>query len=106
MIQTGNIFEFIPKNLEQEVFELIAHNENVKIERIISRGQRSPESGWYKQEKNEWVIVLTGEAIIEFESGDLFKLKAGDYVNIPALIKHKVTWTIKNTETIWLAVHY
>ncbi|MDT8317429.1 MAG: hypothetical protein RQ824_05500, partial [bacterium] len=52
-----NIFESIPNNLDEEVFELLLQNENIKIERIISKGHRSPESGWYDQKKSEWVIV-------------------------------------------------
>ena len=66
----------------------------------------SPESGWYDQDANEWVIVLKGEAKVSFENGDLFHLSAGDYLNIPAHIRHKVLWTTPDTETIWLAVHY
>ena len=68
-MESENIFESIPKNLDQEVFELLVQSENVKIERIISKGHTSPETGWHDQEKNEWVIVLKGEAIISFEHG-------------------------------------
>jgi len=28
------------------------------------------------------------------------------YIEIPALQKHKVSWTDPDNETIWLAVHY
>ena len=102
----SNIFESIPVDLDEEVVDLIAQNENAKIERIISRGQTSPVSGWYDQEKDEWVIVLTGEAIISFENGKEVNLKAGDHINISAHTKHKVKWTDPKTETVWLAVHY
>jgi len=34
------------------------------------------------------------------------KWQAGDYINIPAFKKHKVSWTLPNQESIWLAVHY
>jgi len=33
-------------------------------------------------------------------------LTAGDYLNIPAYIRHRVEWTAENEETIWLAVRY
>ena len=101
-----NIFESIPDNLDEEIFELLVQSENVKIERIISKGHTSPESGWYDQERNEWVIVLKGEAIISFENGIDINLKTGSHINIPAHKKHKVSWTDPKTETIWLAVHY
>jgi len=105
-MQLKNIFESIPDNLDEELFELLVQSENVKIERIISKGHRSPESGWYDQERNEWVIVLKGEAIISFENEIDINLKAGTHINIPAHKRHKVSWTDPKTETIWLAVHY
>lgn len=102
----SNIFESIPDNIEDEVFDLIAQNKNTKIERIISRGHASPANGWYNQEKDEWVMILKGEAIISFENSEEINLKAGDYLTISAHTKHKVKWTDPNTETVWLAVHY
>jgi len=62
--------------------------------------------GWYEQKDSEWVIVLQGEAILSFERKEDVRLKAGDYLNIPASQKHKVSWTKPNEKTIWLAVHY
>ena len=105
-MKPGNIFDSIPEKLDNEVFDLLIHNNKVKIERIISKGHISPESGWYDQDQDEWVIVLKGQALIAFESGEEVDLKEGGYVNIPAHTKHKVKWTNPNTETIWLAVHY
>ena len=101
-----NIFESIPDNLDEEIFELLVQSENVKIERIISKGHTSPESGWYDQERNEWVIVLKGEAIISFENEKEVNLRTGSHINIPAHKRHKVSWTDPKTETIWLAIHY
>ena len=101
-----NIFDSIPENLDEEVFDLLLKNENIKIERIISKGHTSPKSGWYNQNKNEWVIVLKGEALISFEDGKDIKLKVGSHLHISAHTKHKVKWTAPETETIWLAVFY
>ena len=101
-----NIFNEIPKDLKDELFEDIIKTENLKIERIVSYGHTSPKSGWYEQKENEWVIVLKGEAILSFENSDDVKLNSGDYINIPAFQKHKVSWTLPNAETIWLAIHY
>lgn len=101
-----NIFDSIPDNLDEEVFDLLLQNNQIKIERIISKGQSSPKSGWYNQDKNEWVIVLKGEALISFENEKDVNLKTGNYLHIPAHIKHKVKWTDPETETIWLAVFY
>lgn len=101
-----NIFDNLPADLSDEVFETLAESSSVKIERIVSKGQRSPKTGWYDQAQNEWVIVLKGEAIIQFDDATSATLKAGDYLNIKAHQKHKVSWTDPESETLWLAVHY
>ena len=105
-METGNIYNPIPDDLSNEMFEILVQNASVKIERIISRGHTSPETGWYDQDRAEWVIVLTGEASIAFENDTFVELKPGDYINIPAHNRHKVVSTSSDTETIWLAVHY
>ncbi|MBS0424510.1 MAG: cupin domain-containing protein [Proteobacteria bacterium] len=105
-MKSHNIFSGIPGRLDQELFELLAGNDRVAIERIISKGQKSPESGWYDQERNEWVLVLKGKAVLSFEDQASIHLNEGDFMNIPAHKKHKVVWTDPNNETIWLAVHY
>lgn len=102
----NNIFDAIPKSASTEIFETLIESEDIKIERIISRGHVTPDPGWYDQDKNEWVIVLKGEALLVFADGTSLNLKTGDYINIAAHKKHRVDWTDPDTETIWLAVHY
>jgi cupin 2 domain-containing protein len=101
-----NIFSSIPDDLDDENIDLLLRSENVKIERIISKGHVSPATGWYDQKNDEWVLVLKGAAIIAFENDRDLNLVAGDYVNIPAHTRHKVKWTDPDAETIWLAIHY
>ena len=101
-----NIFDCIPENLDEEIFQQLVDGDSVRIERIISRGHSSPESGWYDQDRNEWVLVLKGEAILLLKDEPPVNLKAGDFINIPAHKKHRVEWTDPDSETIWLAVHY
>ncbi|MEH6358819.1 MAG: cupin domain-containing protein [Pseudomonadales bacterium] len=101
-----NIFAALPDSLGAEVFEKLVESNNISIERIISKGHSSPESGWYDQDNNEWVIVLKGEAKLVFENQPELHLKEGDYINIPAHTRHRVSWTPPERETIWLAVHY
>ena len=101
-----NIFETIPANIDTEICEQLAAGNGTRIERIVSKGHTSPDSGWYDQDENEWVLVLTGGAVLLFEDNSSINLKAGDYINIPAHRKHKVTWTDPETETVWLAVFY
>ncbi|MFC3282492.1 cupin domain-containing protein [Litchfieldella rifensis] len=101
-----NLFASIPKDLEQEFFETVVQGEGIKVERIVSRGHRSPASGWYDQAQSEWVVVLKGEAIIAFEQEGDVVLEPGDHIDIPAHKRHRVKWTDPEQETVWLAVHY
>ncbi|MGH7802326.1 MAG: cupin domain-containing protein [Thermodesulfobacteriota bacterium] len=107
MAKPGNIFSNIPKHIPQEMFEEIITEENIKIERIISKGHATPDDKWYDQDKNEWVILLKGSAGLLFEGEDNpITLHPGDYILIPAHIKHRVEWIDETEETIWLAIHY
>jgi cupin 2 domain-containing protein len=101
-----NVFEDVKEFLENEEFQELASSEYVKIERIVSTGHRSPEDFWYHQEQNEWVLVLSGSGVIEYEDGREIELIKGDYVNIPAHQKHRVKETSSQEPTVWLAVHY
>jgi len=105
-MKPANIFEGLPDKLDSELFDTLAKKGDLKIERIVSKGHVSPESGWYDQAQDEWVIVLQGEATISFETDVDVHLGIGDHINIPAHTKHKVSWTTPKIETIWLAVHY
>jgi len=102
----NNIFSDLPTSLDQEVFEDILKRENIRIERIISQGHSAPETGWFDQDENEWVIVLTGSASLLFEGEDEIELSAGDYLMIPAHQRHKVLKTDPEQPTIWLAIFF
>jgi cupin 2 domain-containing protein len=101
-----NIYDAIPGDLKSEVFDLLLDSEIVKIERIVSKGHKSPAAGWYDQDSNEWILLLKGAAILSFDDKTSITLKAGDFYNIPAHKKHRVEWTDPGIESIWLAIHY
>ena len=106
-IEFGNLYSNLPDSVDEEFFDPIIISESCKIERIISKGHRSPDNAWYDQDKNEWVMVLKGSAELEFENDNkILKMIPGDHVNIPAHCRHRVEWTDPNAETIWLAIHY
>lgn len=100
-----NIFENIKIDKENEEFLDLIKSKNVRIERIVSNGQSSPVNFWYEQKENEFVLVLEGDAILEFEDKEI-NLKKGDYINIEANRKHRVKYTSKEKPTIWLAIFY
>ncbi|QKF68575.1 Cupin domain-containing protein [Arcobacter venerupis] len=100
-----NIFEQIIVDKKEEIFFEIFKNETIKVEKIVSNGQKSPENFWYEQEKNEFVLLLEGFAILEFENREV-ELKKGDCLNIEAYQKHKVKFTSLDEPTVWFAVFY
>ena len=64
-----NIFN-LPSSLPNlELFESLVSTDNILIERIISTGQTTPPGELYDQAKDEWVILLQGEAILAYANG-------------------------------------
>lgn len=104
---TRNIFSNIPLDFKEEFIEPLVKDPQVKIDRIISRGHRSARDFWYNQDENEFVLILQGEAKLKFkdEKGIVYMGK-GDYMIIPAHKEHRVQWTSKNEDTLWLTVHF
>jgi cupin 2 domain-containing protein len=98
-----NIFDHMPSSSPGERFFTLFENSSVKIERIVSHSHSSAEGFWYDQTEDEWVIVLRGEATLEFAGGELIEMNEGDYLSIPHRVKHRVSRT--GPTTIWLAVH-
>jgi cupin 2 domain-containing protein len=106
-IPKANLFDAIPKQLPQEWFETLTESGGIKIERIVSKGHASDQGYWYDQAWDEWVLLLKGSAGLRLEGDRRARPMApGDWVLIPAHVKHRVDWTAADTETVWLAVHF
>ncbi len=101
----SNLFENIKiDKTNEQFFELLKHD-NIRVEKIVSNGQTTPSHEWYDQDETEFVLLLEGHAIIEFEDKEVELLK-GDYLIIEKHIRHRVKYTSKNESSIWLAVFY
>ncbi|MCF7822193.1 MAG: cupin domain-containing protein [Mariprofundaceae bacterium] len=100
-----NLFNALPSELQEELIEVIAGNGSTRIERIVSHGHCSKKEFWYDQDEDEFVLLLEGEAELEFED-ETIHLKKGDYLTIKAYQRHRVKWTTPDKATIWLAVFY
>ena len=102
---TQNIFDAMPKSLPDEEFVDLLSRPGVRIERIVSRGHVTPEGKWYDQSEGEWVMVVRGAArlLIEGEAEER-ALETGDHLYLAPHVRHRVTWTDPDQETIWLAV--
>ena len=102
-VTVNNLYTELPDSGDRESFVTLFENGGAKIERIVSQSHRSPPNFWYDQADDEWVIVLRGNATMEFADGEIVELNPGDYLAIPRHVKHRVART--SEETIWLAVH-
>ncbi len=105
-MELKNIFEVRRIAASKEIFDLIQDNGDVRIERIISTGQRTTAGEWLVQDESEFVLLLAGKAELEFRSGEVFEMLPGDHVVITPKVEHKVNYTQTDPPTIWLAVHY
>lgn len=106
MDKCGNLFANFPdKKLEDEKIEMLLEKKHLKLKRIISTGQITPENQWYDQPEDEWVLLLQGAATLLFENSITIPLKPGDYFFIPAHKRHRVLWTDPNQICLWLALY-
>jgi cupin 2 domain-containing protein len=103
---TGNALSELPDAIDAEVSQLLLKRRGVKFERIVSRGQSSPEGFWYDQSQHEFVFVVAGRALLEFDSGETKQLEAGDWIQIDAHARHRVAWTDPNVATVWLVAFF
>jgi cupin 2 domain-containing protein len=101
-----NLFSNIPEVFSEEIFNTIFEDNNLKIERIISLGNCTSKDQWLEQDRDEWVLLIQGNARLLFkESSLMLELKKGDHVLIKANTKHRVEWTDPRQKTVWVAVH-
>ena len=82
LVPASNLYTDIPPLLPEELIEKLVNTKDVRIERIVSTGHSSPPGFWYDQNESEWVVLLHGEAILEFED-EKRHMVPGDYVLIP-----------------------
>ncbi|MBN1517616.1 cupin domain-containing protein [Candidatus Sumerlaeota bacterium] len=106
-IISGNLYQDLPPRQPEEDFQTLRQSRRLRIERIVSQGHASPEGFWYDQEQEEFVALLHGAARLCFEQqNEPVELKSGDWLIIPAHVRHRVEWTDPNEPTVWLAAHY
>lgn len=106
-VGAGNVLANLPANLTTEALEVLAEGQSVRIERIVSKGHASADDFWYDQPRSEFVVLLSGEAHLQFEGEPAPReLRPGDFLVIPAHCRHRVAWTTIEEPSVWLAVHY
>ena len=106
MLPSGNLLANIPATSRDERFDTLLSRPGVRIERIVSTGQASPQGFWYDQAESEWVCVIAGSASVLIHGDPEPRiLVAGDWLEIPPHVRHRVEWTDASQPTVWLAVH-
>lgn len=100
-----NLFALPSPFPSEEYFQPLTADDGVLIERIISTGQATAPGEWYDQDRDEWVVLLQGQAELSFADGSRLTLNPGDYLLIPAHQQHRVERTSTEPPCIWLAVH-
>ena len=107
MVESGNLFDRPPAATAAEEVTALVEAGVMRLVRIVSTGQATPPDIWYDQDDAEWVVVLQGSAGLRFAGEDAVRvLRPGDYVHIPAHVRHRVEWTDATGPTVWLALHY
>ncbi|THF63037.1 cupin domain-containing protein [Pseudothauera nasutitermitis] len=99
----GNLLAALPPPGDEEAFETLLETPHCRIERIVSHCHASPPGFWYEQADDEWVMLAQGSARLAFDDGRALDLAPGDWVRIPARLRHRVEAT--GPATVWLAVH-
>lgn len=102
---TTNIYEHPTPCGNEELFTRLVPDRRVLIERIVSSGHATPPGEWYDQERDEWVVLPQGKAVLAYEDGTTRNMRAGDHILIPAGRRHRVAYTSADPPCIWIAVH-
>ena len=98
-----NIYYFPFLSMQEELVTALAQGRHVRVERIISTGQTSD---WYDQDEAELVILIEGQATIEYEGGRTTTLSKGDILLILPHEKHRVSYTSSEPACIWICVFF
>ena len=116
-----NIFDLKDLSVNEEIIKILFKNENVKIEKIISTGQTTD---WQESNINEFVILVQGNAEIEYYENKNLKtnenimknlkntndmklqLGKGDIILIKKGERHRVSYTSKNPCCVWICIFF
>ena len=102
---SGNIFDPPNQSNDIEVFTSLFESDSIRIEKINGLRPYTKPGKWYDQADDEWVILLQGDAVIEFRDKKTVALQAGDFIFIPAHKAHRIKETSKTRNCLWLAIH-
>ncbi len=106
-ITSGKLYRSLPTQSLEEVMTHLAQGRSFHLERIVSTGQTTPPGQWYDQPQAEWVALLSGSANLQIAGEALPRaLLPGDWILLPAHLRHRVESTSLTEPTVWLALHF
>lgn len=102
-----NLLADLPERGRAEQVRDLLSTPHLRIERIVSEGHTTAAGEWYDQPWAEWVLLIQGSARLRLAGEAAARtLGPGDFLLIPAHLRHRVEWTDPESKTVWLAVHY
>lgn len=105
-LRRGSLFEGTAEAdpaVSEDVSQLAART-GWRLERIVSRGHASAEGFWYDQDEDEFVLLVSGAARLELADSEVLELAPGDWVELPAHVRHRVAWTSTDEPAVWLTL--
>jgi cupin 2 domain-containing protein len=102
----GNLLADLPVVAAKEMVTSLVQGGRFRLLRIVSTGQATPAGQWYDQTDNEWVLLVSGRAGLRIEGGTTREIGPGDWMLLPAGLRHRVEWTAADAATVWLALHF
>ena len=95
-----NIYNYQQPINGEETIETLLSKSNITINHIISNNIQNGQ--WYDQDEDEWLVLITGEAVLNFGDEEV-TLHKGDTFFIQRHRRHYVKKT--SEDALWLTVH-
>ncbi|MEM8665306.1 MAG: cupin domain-containing protein [Pseudomonadota bacterium] len=104
-LPAGQLLDALPGRSDAEAFQTLITSGQTRIERIVSYGHASAPGDWYDQSWDEFVLVVSGAAVLQVEGEGERELVPGSWIYLPRRTRHRVVSTDPHQPTVWLAVH-
>lgn len=106
-VSTGNLLTPACPAPGEEHITVLQRGQGWRLERIHSCQASSPEGYWYDQEEYEWVTLIQGSALLQFEDETTpLALSRGDALLIAPHRRHRLVATDPAPGSVWLSLFW